>query len=69
MGEIQRCEAMERQLSKLLTFLILAMHWPRLSETEPKWFVFKFSWYVFGGRILCFRKVNVNKVNVITVSY
>ena len=25
-GEIQRCEAMERQLSELLTFLLLAMH-------------------------------------------
>ena len=35
---------------------------PRLSETEPKWFVFEISCYAFGGRIRRFAKVNVNKV-------
>ena len=33
------------------------MHWlmaarqPRLSETEPKWFVLETSYYALGGRI------------------
>ena len=50
---------------------ILAMHWlaaaslPRLSETEPKCFVFETSCYAFGGRIRRFAKVNVNYVNII----
>ena len=35
---------------------------PRLSEKEPKCFVFETSWYVFGERIRRFAKVNVNKV-------
>ena len=47
---------------------LLAMHSladvsrPRLSETEPKWFVFETSCYAFGGRIRRFATVNVNKV-------
>ena len=50
--------------------LILSMHslaaasWPRLSETEPKWFEFETSCYAFGGRIRSFAKVNVNQVNI-----
>ena len=38
---------------------------PRLSETEPKWFV-------FGGQIRRFAKVNVNKVDpfiVLTIRF
>ena len=37
---------------------------PRLSETEPRWFVFETSCYAFGGRIRRFTKLNVNKVNI-----
>ena len=37
---------------------------PRLSKTEPRWFVFKTSCYVFCGSIRRFAKVNVNKVNI-----
>ena len=38
----------------------------RMSETEPKWSVFKTSCFVFGGRIRGFTKVTT--VNVVTVS-
>ena len=41
----------------------------RLSETEPKWFVFEASCYAFGGRIRRFAKVNVNKVNIFFTVY
>ena len=37
---------------------------PRLSETEPNWFVFETSFYAFGGRIRRLAKVNVNKLNI-----
>ena len=37
---------------------------PRISETEPKWFMFETSSYVFGRRIRRFAKLNVNKVNI-----
>ena len=49
---------------------LLAMHslaaasWPRISETEPKWFLFETSCYAFGGRIRGFANLNVNKVNI-----
>ena len=35
---------------------------PRLSETEPMWFLFEMSCYAFDGRI-CGVQVNVNKAN------
>ena len=41
-------------------YCLAAASWPRLSETEPKWFVFETSCYAFGGRICRF----VNKVNM-----
>ena len=37
----------------------------RLSETEPKCFVFEKSCYAFGGQSRRFTKVNVNKVNIL----
>ena len=40
---------------------------PRLSETEPKLFVFETSCYALGGRIRHFAKVNVNKVNTFII--
>ena len=46
----------------------LAMHSlasrPRMSETEPKWFIFETSSYAFGRRIRRFAKLNVSKVNL-----
>ena len=42
-------------LRSLLYCIVLATHslaaasLPRLSEMKPKWFVFKTSWYAFGG--------------------
>ena len=51
-------------------FDYLAMHslaavsWPRMSETEPEWFVFDTSCYAFGGRTRRFAKVNVIKGNI-----
>ena len=41
----------------------------RMSEMEPKWFMFETSSYAFGRRIRRFAKLNVNKVNFFTVSY
>ena len=41
----------------------------RLSETEPKWFMFQTSCYAFGGRIGRLANLNANKVNIFTVSY
>ena len=38
---------------------------PRLSEADPKFFVFETSCYSFGGRIRHFAKVNMNKVNML----
>ena len=38
----------------------------RLSETEPKSFVFETSCHAFGGRLRRFAKVNVNKVNILS---
>ena len=44
---------------------LFALFW-FLAETKPKWFVFETSCYhAFGGRIHCFAKANVNKVNII----
>ena len=37
----------------------------RLPEMEAKSFVFETSFYVFGGRIRRFAKVNLNKVNIL----
>ena len=34
---------------------------PRMSETEPKWFMFETSSYAFGRRIRRFAQLNVNK--------
>ncbi len=45
----------------------LAMHSlasrPRLSETEPNWFMFETSSYAYGRRVRRIAKLNVNKVN------
>ena len=49
-------------LWKLAMHSLTAASRPRLSETEPKWFVFETSCYAFGGRIRRFAKLNVNKV-------
>ena len=57
------------QLCQLATHSLAAASRPRLSETEPKWFMFETSCYAYGGRIRRFAKLNVNKVKIFTVSY
>ena len=42
----------------------------RMSETEPKWFMFETSSYAFRRRIRRFATLNVNRVNIfVTISY
>ena len=43
---------------------LIAVSRPRLSETEPKWFMFGSSCYAFGGQIRRLAKFNVNRVNI-----
>ena len=53
--EKQQCT--DETLLENVLFIEVAMHWfatasrPKLSQTDPKWFVFEISWYAFGGRI------------------
>ena len=57
---------MKKNEENVLFLHTLAMHSlaaasrPRLSEMEPKWFVFETYCFAFGGRIRRFAKVNVN---------
>ena len=50
--------------TKLAMHSLVATSRSRLSETEPKWFMFETSCYGVGGRIRRFAKLNVNKVNI-----
>ena len=50
-------------LGRLVLHSLRSASQPRLSETEPKWFMFETSCYAFGGLIHRFAKLNVNKVN------
>ena len=48
----------------MVLYSLAAASRSRLSETDPKWFVFETSCYAFGGRIHRFVKVKANKVNM-----
>ena len=54
---------------------VLAMHSlaaasrPRLSETEPNWFMFKTSSYAFGGRIEPLLHTKKHFINNVVVSF
>ena len=44
---------------------LVAASRPRMSETEPKWFMFfETSSYAFGRRIRRFATLKVNKLNI-----
>ena len=51
-------------MGKFILCILLAMHSPRLSETEPKGFVFETFCYAVGRRMRHFSKLKVNKVNI-----
>ena len=49
----------------LAMYSLAAASRPRMSEPEPKWFMFETSSYSFGRQICRLAKINVNKVNII----